>query len=249
MRTGSEQALLRRLGVQFNDEGLWTRALTHRSYAFEAGGLATNERLEFLGDAVLGLIVTRRIFDDYPDDAEGRLAKLRAAAVNTQSLARIARRVGVGGAVLLGRGEEQSGGRDKDSILADTLEAIIGAVYLDAGLATATDMVERLFTPLLEDLRSRGASLDYKTSLQELAAARSLGVPDYLLTESGPEHAKTFEAVVYVADREVGHGTGRSKKEAEQAAAEVAYEALTGGDCSEDADEAKDDLRDASVAR
>jgi ribonuclease-3 len=215
-----------RLGVGFGDHDLLTLALTHRSYAFEAGGLPTNERLEFLGDAVLGLIVTRRVFDDHPDDPEGRLAKLRAAAVNTQSLARIAEILGVGEAVLLGRGEEQSGGRGKDSILADTMEALIGAVYLDAGLEVATEMVERLFSDLLERLRSRHAPLDYKTALQELVAARSLGVPGYDVTDSGPDHAKQFTAVVSVEGHARGRGAGRSKKEAEQQAAARAYRVL-----------------------
>lgn len=216
-------ALEERLGVAVGNRQLLVKALTHRSFAFEAGGLPTNERLEFLGDAVLGLIVTRRIFDDHPDDAEGRLAKLRAASVNTQSLADIARSVGVGEAVLLGRGEEQSGGRDKESILADTLEALIGAVYLDGGLEVATSMVERLFADRLSELRSRHASLDYKTSLQELVAARSLGVPEYAISQRGPDHNKEFTASVTVDGRSVGSGTGRSKKEAEQAAAERAY--------------------------
>ena len=218
------------LGVDFADRDLLRMALTHRSHAFEAGGLPTNERLEFLGDAVLGLIVTRRIYDDHPDEPEGRLAKLRAATVNTASLADVARDVGVGDAVLLGRGEEQSGGRDKDSILADTLEALIGAVYLDAGLEEAAAMVERLFSSLLRRLEARGASLDYKTSLQELVAARALGLPEYRVTDSGPDHCKEFSAVVAVGGRDVGHGEGRNKKEAEQAAAEEAYRALVGDD-------------------
>ena len=221
------------LGVQLSDRDLLTLALTHRSYAFEGGGLPTNERLEFLGDAVLGLIVTRRVFEDHPDDPEGRLAKLRAAAVNTQSLARIAGPLGVGQAVLLGHGEEQSGGRQKESILADTMEALIGAVYLDAGMAVATEMVERLFADLLDQLRSRHASLDYKTSLQELVAARSLGLLEYEVSDSGPDHSKQFEAVVRVDGRPQGRGIGRSKKEAEQQAAEQAYKVLMahhGGD-------------------
>lgn len=214
------------LDVRMADRGLLELALTHRSYAFEAGGIATNERLEFLGDAVLGLVVTRRIFDDHPERAEGRLAKLRAATVSTASLARVARAVGLGEAVLLGRGEQQSGGRDKDSILADTLEAVIGAVYLDAGLRTATALIERLFVPVLDENSRRGAALDYKTSLQELSAARELGVPEYAVTDSGPDHEKTFTATVVLDGFRLGDGTGRSKKEAEQAAAEVAYETL-----------------------
>lgn len=216
-------ALERSLDIYISDRALLVLALTHRSYAFEAGGLPTNERLEFLGDAVLGLVVTRRIFDDQPDEAEGRLAKLRAAAVNTQSLAELGRKIGLGDAVLLGRGEEQSGGRDKDSILADTMEAVFGALYLDGGLDEATRVIEHLVVDLLVELRSRDASLDYKTSLQELVAARSLGLPDYLVTHTGPDHEKHFLAVVNVGEEEFGNGEGRSKKEAEQAAAEQAY--------------------------
>jgi ribonuclease III len=215
------------LGVELDDRDLLTQSLTHRSHAFEAGGLPTNERLEFLGDAVLGLVVTRRVYEDHPGEPEGRLAKLRSAAVNTQSLAELARTLGVGDAVLLGRGEEQSGGRDKDSILADTLEALIGAVYLDRGLEVVTEMVERLFGTLLHELRSRHASLDYKTSLQELVAGRGQGVPEYAVSDSGPDHSKEFLAVVLVAGQEYGHGEGRSKKEAEQAAAQRAYRTLS----------------------
>ena len=214
------------LGVTFNDPHLLELALTHRSYAFEAGGLPTNERLEFLGDAVLGIIVTDTIYHRFPESPEGRLAKIRAAAVNTQSLAEIARNLGLGEHVLLGRGEEQSGGRDKDSILADTMEAVLGAVYLDLGLDAAGDLIGRLFSALLDDLATRNASLDYKTSLQELTAAHLSSLPVYELTETGPDHEKWFTAVVLVEDEAVGTGEGRSKKEAEQAAAQQAYDAL-----------------------
>ena len=214
------------LGVAITDPDLLRLALTHRSHAFEAGGLPTNERLEFLGDAVLGLVVTDRIFRRFPQATEGRLAKLRAAAVNTASLARVARGLGVGEEVLLGRGEEQSGGRHKDSILADTLEALFGAVYLDGGLDVARQLIDRLFAELLDDLATRTASLDYKTSLQELTAAQLATLPVYRLTESGPDHDKRFTAVVTVDGEPLGRGAGRSKKEAEQAAAQQAYEAL-----------------------
>jgi len=213
------------LGITLDDE-LGVLALTHRSYAFEAGGLPTNERLEFLGDAVLGLVVTDEIYRRFPDAPEGRLAKIRAAAVNTQSLAELARSLGLGDHVLLGRGEEQSGGRDKDSILADTLEAVFGAVYLDQGIAAATELIRRLFGDLLDDLSKRRASLDYKTSLQELTAAQLSSLPVYELTEEGPDHEKRFTAVVVVEDEPVGRGEGRSKKEAEQAAARQAYDEL-----------------------
>lgn len=214
------------LGIVVGGGDLLGLSLTHRSYAFEAGGLPTNERLEFLGDAVLGIVITDEIYHRFPEEPEGRLAKVRAAAVNTQSLAAIARDLGLGDHVLLGRGEEQSGGRDKDSILADTMEAVLGAVYLDQGLEAAAALIRRLFGSLLDELATRRASLDYKTSLQELTAAHLSSLPVYELTEEGPDHEKRFTAVVFVEAEPVGRGEGRSKKEAEQAAAQEAYDAL-----------------------
>lgn len=216
------------LGVRFRDPSLLALALTHRSHAFEAGGLPTNERLEFLGDAVLGLVVTDWIYHRFTDAAEGRLAKVRAAAVNTHSLADIARELGIGADVRLGRGEEQSGGRDKDSILADTLEAVLGAVYLDQGADSVAELIRRLFSDLLEDISRRRESLDYKTSLQELTAGEMGMLPSYDLTDEGPDHEKQFTAVVSVGGERLGSGTGRSKKEAEQAAAQAAYAVLRG---------------------
>lgn len=215
------------LGVTFSDRTLLERALTHRSHAFEAGGLPTNERLEFLGDAVLQLVVTDAIYRSLPDASEGRLAKIRASAVNTRRLADVARRLDVGAEVRLGRGEEQSGGRDKDSILADTLEALIGAVYLDAGMDVATRLVDRLFAELLEELAAWRGSLDFKTSLQELTASELSTLPVYQLTEEGPDHAKRFTAVVEVDGAVLGRGKGRSKKEAEQEAAQEAHATLS----------------------
>jgi ribonuclease III len=220
------EALEEALGVRFADRALLELALTHRSHAFEAGGLPTNERLEFLGDAVLGLAVTDRIYRGHPDSQEGRLAKIRAAAVNTTSLAELGRTLGIGPFVRLGRGEEQSGGRDKDSILADTVEALIGAVYLDGGVGAAFALVERLFGELLDDIAARRESLDYKTSLQELTAATIGAVPVYELTGEGPDHAKHFTAQVTVAGELLGHGEGRSKKAAEQQAAAEAFATL-----------------------
>ena len=219
------EALLERLGVGL-DEQLLERALTHRSYAYEHGGLPTNERLEFLGDSVLGLVVTDSLFRSFPDLPEGQLAKLRAAVVNARTLARIGRELGVGGALRLGRGEESTGGRDKASILADTVEALIGAVYLEHGMTVATATVHRLVDRHVEESASLGAALDWKTSLQELTASLGLGVPMYVVTEDGPDHAKTFEARVALGDRTYGHGAGHSKKAAEQAAAATAYEEL-----------------------
>jgi ribonuclease III len=215
------------LGATLRDRALLRRALTHRSYAYENGGLPTNERLEFLGDAVLSIVVTDHLYTTYAEMPEGTLAKLRASVVNMNALADVARGIGIGEWLLLGRGEEISGGRDKASILADTFEALLGAVYLDRGLATAAKVIHRFFDPLMADAATRGASLDWKTSLQELTAARLLGVPEYVVTESGPDHAKRFVARAVVAAREWGAGEGRSKKEAEQKAAEAAWTALS----------------------
>ncbi len=207
--------------------GTLERALTHRSYAYENGGLPTNERLEFLGDSVLGLVVTDTLFSSYPSLPEGHLAKLRAAVVQMNALADVARELRLGSYVRLGRGEEGTGGRDKPSILADTLEAVIGATYVDCGLVTASDLVHRLFDPVIERSAMLGAGLDWKTSLQELTAVRNLGVPEYHVDDSGPDHQKVFHAVVRVGGRDLGTGQGRSKKAAEQQAAEAAWRALS----------------------
>jgi ribonuclease III len=213
-----ERVLLVRLDV-----AILERALTHRSYAYENGGLPTNERLEFLGDSVLGLVVTDTLYRNHPDLPEGQLAKLRAAVVNMRALADVARTLGLGRFLRLGRGEEGTGGRDKSSILADTLEALIGAVYINRGLDEAFRVVHLLFDPLIVRSASLGAGLDWKTSLQELTASESLGVPEYHVEESGPDHAKSFTAIVRVGGEEYGSGSGRSKKEAEQQAAEAAW--------------------------
>ena len=205
------------------DHAILERAVTHRSFAYENGGLPTNERLEFLGDAVLGVIVTETLFRRFPDLPEGQLAKLRAAVVNMRALADVSRSLGLGEFLRLGRGEESTGGRDKSSILADALEALIGAVYFAAGIEAADPLVHRLFDPLIDDAARRGAGLDWKTSLQELTAAQTLGVPYYEIDESGPDHEKTFTAQVRVGGVAYGTGAGRSKKEAEQQAAEEAW--------------------------
>ncbi len=223
---GKYDELRNLLGVPgLRDEDL-EHALTHRSYSYENGGLPTNERLEFLGDAVLGLVITDTLFRTHPELSEGRLAKLRAAVVNARALAEVARTLGLGEYVLLGRGEEVTGGRDKSSILSDTAEAVLGVVYLHGGFVAATEVVHRLFDPLLEAAARLGAGLDWKTSLQELAADSGRGLPEYLIGESGPDHAKTFVARVRVADKTYGQGVGRSKKEAEQQAAETAWNVI-----------------------
>ncbi len=216
----------RALGVSFSDAALREAALTHRSYAFERGLSITNERLEFLGDSVLGLVVTDMAYRSYPDMPEGSLAKLRAAIVNMVALADVARTLGLGQLVLLGKGEEQSGGRDKSSILADALEAVFGAVYLDLGLGTATELIERLFRPRMEAYVRGEGDRDYKTILQELASQELRAMPDYRIEERGPDHEKEFTATVFLAGEPMGTGNGRSKKEAEQQAAREAHRRL-----------------------
>jgi ribonuclease-3 len=215
------------LGIRFRRADLKDMALTHRSFAFERGVLPTNERLEFLGDAVLGVVVTDLVYRSFPDRSEGELAKLRAAMVNMTTLAEVARDLGLGDAILLGKGEELSGGRDKASILADGLEAVLGAVYLDRGLKAAQALIERLFRPRIDAYVRGEGGRDYKTILQELAAQDLGRLPEYRVVERGPDHAKEFTATVFVSGRELGSGTGRSKKEAEQRAARQAFDRLT----------------------
>jgi ribonuclease-3 len=217
------------LGVEIDPEML-VLALTHRSFAHEAGGIPTNERLEFLGDSVVGLITTERLFRSHPGLPEGELAKMRAATVSQRSLAAIARDVELGRYVLLGRGERATGGAEKDSILSDTLEAVIGAVYICHGLEATRAMVERLVEPALNRAASLGAGLDWKTSLQELCSQLGIGVPEYRSTGSGPDHARVFEARAQLGSFAIGFGEGTSKKVSEQAAAADAYARLEAGE-------------------
>lgn len=220
------------LGVDLSDQ-LATQALTHRSYSYEHGSVPHNERLEFLGDAVLELVVTEYLYGAYPDRPEGDLAKIRASLVNTYTLADIAREIGPGGLgshLRLGRGEELTGGRDKHSILADTLEAVFGAVYLTHGLEVARELVERIIGERLKVVPTLGAALDWKTSLQEKCAATGRPKAHYEITSTGPDHDKTFSATALVGDSALGRGTGRTKKEAEQEAAEQAWAALDRAD-------------------
>lgn len=214
------------LGVPDLDPASLSHALTHRSYAYEHGGVPNNERLEFLGDSVLGVIITDTLYNAHPDLSEGRLAKLRAAVVNARALAEVARTVGLGEYIRLGRGEETTGGREKSSILSDTVEALLGAIYIQYGFHRAANVVHQLFDPMLAVAANLGAGLDWKTSLQEIAADNSLGVPEYLISESGPDHAKTFTARVRVGEEVFGEGVGRSKKEAEQQVAETAWRTI-----------------------
>ena len=220
--------LLKALGVDLPDE-LLTMALTHRSYSYEHGGLPTNERLEFLGDSVLGLTITEELYHRHPDRSEGDLAKLRASIVNTHALADVGRQLtedGLGSYLLLGRGEENSGGADKSSILADGVESLLGAIYLEHGATVVRDVILRLFADLLTTAPTLGAGLDWKSSLQELTASRGLGVPAYLVTSTGPDHDKEFTAAVVVGETEYGKGIGRTKKEAELKAAAAAWNGL-----------------------
>ena len=221
--------LLKSLGV-YIDPGTLRLALTHRSFAYENEGLPTNERLEFLGDSVLGLAVTDFLYRTFEDLPEGDLAKLRAALVSTRALARIARSLGVGPHIRLGEGEMRTKGAEKDSILADTMEALIGAAYLSTNLETARQLVLRLVTPLLQDKEAMTAGKDWKTTVQELAAERGLGDIKYLIEDFGPDHNKSFTATLVIGGVSYGNGVGPSKKEAEREAARVTVEQLTSGE-------------------
>ncbi len=220
-----QSALVAALGHDFADPGLLLDALTHRSWCAENGG-ASNERLEFLGDAVLGLVIAERAFGGRPELPEGQLAKIRASVVSAPALAATGREVGLGDALRLGRGELSSGGADKESILADALEAVIGAVHLDAGLDAARTLVDRLFSELLDRSAVEPGGHDYKTRLQEVVAQRTEPAPRYAVTDDGPDHDKRFHAVVVAGGRSHGPATGTSKKRAEQAAARLACTAL-----------------------
>ncbi len=224
--TAQRAALADLLGVDI-DPALLTLALTHRSYAYENGQLPHNERLEFLGDSVLGQAVTVLLYRKHPELDEGSLAKRRASVVSTIALAEVARGIGLGDHLLLGRGEDQTGGRDKDSILADTMEAVIGATFLSAGQDAATALVLRLVEPLLDDPERYGAAMDPKTSLQELAARQGSAPPVYSVESTGPDHDRVFSATVKVGAVSAS-GRGTSKKHAEMAAALQAWRDLSG---------------------
>ena len=208
------------------DPELLELALTHRSYAYENGGIRHNERLEFLGDSILGQAVTVMLYRSHPDVDEGELAKRRASLVSTAALAQIALRIGLGAHLRLGRGEELTGGREKASILADALEAVIGATYLSCGPEEATALVLRLVDPLVADPERFGAAMDPKTSLQELSTRLGRGLPHYAVTDSGPDHSKRFHAIVSLQGEEIASGDGTSKKQAEMQAALAAWAVL-----------------------
>lgn len=218
--------LLERLGVDI-DPGTLALALTHRSYAYEHGGLPTNERLEFLGDSVLGFVVTDHLYRTHPALAEGDLAKMRAAVVSTRALASVARSLRVGECILLGEGEKRTRGRDKDSILADTMEALIGATYVHCGLEAAHGLVHRFVVPLLDDKTAMGAGTDWKTFIQEAAASGGLGAIEYRMESSGPDHDKVFTATLVIGGVEYASASGGSKKEAERLAAAQSWERVS----------------------
>jgi ribonuclease-3 len=199
-------------------------ALTHRSWCAEQPGDESNERLEFLGDAVLGVVVTDHLFSAFPDLPEGQLAKARAAVVSSTTLAEVGRELGVGLDLRLGKGEDASGGREKASILADAVEAVLGAMYLDGGVEPVRRLVLEQLSQRIDQAAERPGDKDYKTRLQEVAAHDGFTPPVYALTESGPDHHKRFHATVAVGGERLGAGTGTSKKEAEQKAARAAYE-------------------------
>jgi ribonuclease III len=215
------EGLCRRLGLEALDPVHGLAALTHKSYVNEHRDEgADNERLEFLGDAVVDLAVSHRLMERFPDADEGELSKLRALLVNEETLARVARHLGLGGLLRMGRGEEMTGGRDKSSVLADALEAVIGAVYLSSGLPGALLVVDRLFGDLLQGVAEGKSGEDWKTRLQELVQTRLRQSPRYrVVSEEGPDHSKTFEVEVTVGTELFARARGRSKKEAEQAAA------------------------------
>jgi ribonuclease III len=218
-----------RIGHEFADPTLLRRALAHRSFCAEVVGERSNERLEYLGDAVLGWVVADVVYRRFPDLDEGRLTDLRKSVVNAAALADVARGLDLGGHLLLGRGEDAAGGRDKASILSDALEAVIGAVYLDGGAAAAHGLVERLIGPYLVDAGGSGSRADHKTRLQELTARMFDTAPAYVVRSEGPDHELRFFATVFVGGRPFGEGEGSSKKLAEQAAAAEAVARLLEG--------------------
>ncbi|MEX2254250.1 MAG: ribonuclease III [Acidimicrobiia bacterium] len=225
-RDSAVAALETALGHEFRDRDHLERALVHRSFCAEHADAESNERMEFLGDAVLGLSVTDHVFAAYPSLPEGELAKLRASVVNAEVLAALAVEIELGAALLLGKGEDTSGGRTKASILADAMEAVIAAVYLDGGWIAADELVLRLLGERIREGATGPGGHDYKTRLQELAARRYDQLPRYQVRAEGPDHSKQFFASVAIGGEVRGEGEGRSKKQAEQAAARAAWERM-----------------------
>ena len=221
-------ALEKRLGHRFGDQELLRRAMCHRSWVAESDDIRSNERLEFLGDAVLGWVIADLVFARYADLAEGALTDLRKSVVNANALAEVAAELHLGEHLLLGKGEDAANGREKVSILSDALEAVLGAVYVDGGAAAVFKVIERLFVPRLESAIGMLDRLDYKSALQEVLAQQSKPAPDYVVRATGPDHDKRFHVKVLVNRQLLGVGDGRSKKAAEQAAASAAFSKLTG---------------------
>lgn len=220
------RALASQIGHTFGDESLLEAAMVHRSWIAENDGYESNERLEFLGDAVLGWVVADIVYRRHADLAEGKLTDLRKSVVNATSLAEVAGNIGIGECLQLGRGEDAAGGREKTSILSDALESLIGAVYLDAGAVVAYDVVGALMSASIGEAIENLDKIDAKTRLQEMTARLFDVAPHYRITDEGPDHEKVFYATVVVNGRELGHGEGRSKKAAEQIAAEIACDIL-----------------------
>jgi len=224
------KAMEKILGYRFKDRSLLFKALCHRSYIYEQGlrPLDSNERLELLGDSVVELAVTHVLYEDFPDFPEGELTKVRSSLVQRSALARAAERLGLGEHVILGKGEESTGGRRKHSILADSFEAVVGALYLDGGLSVARGMVISCLEDTIHEIVKWGPG-DYKSELQELAVKRTGSVPRYKSSSEGPDHFRTFHATVRVSGKSFGPVAGTSKKEAEQGAARVALSSLGWG--------------------
>ena len=219
------QALARRVGHTFADEALLATAMRHRSWISEHDGFESNERLEFLGDAIVGWVVADIVYTQHSDLPEGKLTDLRKSVVNANALAEVAAELGIGEFLMLGKGEDTAGGREKTSILSDALEAVIGAVYIDAGPQATHDVVSALMGKRIVDAVGGLDRLDAKTRLQELASKFEAHV-HYKVEDEGPDHEKMFFATVFVGDRELGYGEGKSKKAAEQIAAEIACDVL-----------------------
>jgi ribonuclease-3 len=220
------------LGVHFEDAPTALAALTHKSYCNEHRGHPShNERLEFLGDAVIDLAISHRLMERFPTADEGALSKLRALLVNEDSLAKVARSLNLGELLLLGKGEERTGGREKSSVLADALEAVLGAIFLSGGMPLTMTLVDRWFGGLLDTVAEGGSGTDYKTRLQEQVQGRLRASPRYrVVAEEGPDHSKAFEVEVMLGQAVFGRARGRSKKEAEQAAAQQALATLDAAD-------------------
>lgn len=221
------EALIDAVGHSFADASLLDQALAHRSWCAENGDAPSNERLEFLGDAILGAVVADLVFRRYPELSEGQLTNIRKAVVNATALAEVARSIELGSYIKLGRGERAANGHDKPSILSDALEAVIGAVYLDSGPAVAAAVVTRLMTERLDAAAINLGELDEKSRLQEMVASAGMGPPVYEVRSEGPDHAQRFFATVVVDGEVLGEGEGTSKKAAERVAAAEACERVT----------------------